>query len=227
MEPKKTKQANLERKRGSNFIVALLISLSLVLISFEWTSEDTTEEILQSSSGIQVDIEVIQAIPRNEPKSRVKLPESRTVIVPVEEPVLDDLPSFDVEVGPNTIIDIGQLGCFSDEVEEVIEKDYLNVQIMPTFNGGDPGVEFYNYILETLNYPDEAVRNHVEGRVTVLFIVNSKGYVERAEIVKGVHPVLDQEALRVINNSPRWEPGFQNGRNVNVIYTFPISFKLQ
>jgi len=91
---------------------------------------------------------------------------------------------------------------------------------------GDPNLEFYKYIHGKLVYPREAVENHVSGKVTVKFVVNHKGYIERAEILKGVHPSLDEEALRVINSSPRWEPGFQSGHYVNVIYTFPINFVL-
>lgn len=100
-------------------------------------------------------------------------------------------------------------------------------EIMPKFNRGEPSVEFYKYIMGQLEYPAEAVENRVSGRVIVKFVVNSKGYIERAEIIQGVHPALDQEALRVINSSPRWEPGFQSGRYVNVIFTFPIKFVLQ
>jgi protein TonB len=98
---------------------------------------------------------------------------------------------------------------------------------MPMFNGGKPEVEFYKYIHGKLKYPAEAVENRLSGKVTVKFVVNHKGYIERAEILKGVHPTLDNEALRVINASPRWEPGFQAGNYVNVIYTFPISFELR
>jgi protein TonB len=77
-----------------------------------------------------------------------------------------------------------------------------------------------------MNYPEEAAQNGIKGRVYVKFVVNSKGQLVNAEIFKGVHPDLDNEALRVIKSSPLWEPGIQSGVKVSVTYIFPINFVL-
>ncbi len=61
----------------------------------------------------------------------------------------------------------------------------------------------------------------------VTFVVSADGSVKNAKVVRGVDPVLDQEALRVVNAMPRWAPGKQRGQAVNVAYTVPISFVLQ
>jgi protein TonB len=106
------------------------------------------------------------------------------------------------------------------------EERYI-VEIMPTFNGGPPESEFYKYINANLKYPDQAAQNNVSGRVIVKFVINGEGKLVKAEVIRGVHPDLDNEALRVINSSPLWEPGIQSGRRVSVTFVFPIRFKLK
>ena len=108
------------------------------------------------------------------------------------------------------------------------EKDvFYVVDEMPTFNGGDPGPEFRKYIAKNLQYPESAAKNRVSGRVIVQFKVNKSGKVVDALVVRNVDPALDKEALRVVNSSPKWTPGKQEGKPVNVIFTFPINFVLQ
>jgi TonB family protein len=65
------------------------------------------------------------------------------------------------------------------------------------------------------------------GRVTVTFIVDFQGNVNNVKVVRGVSKILDEEAIRVIKMSPKWEPGIQKGKPVNVRYNFPVIFKLQ
>ncbi len=108
------------------------------------------------------------------------------------------------------------------------EKEiFFVVEEMPTFNGGDAGVEFRKYIGENLEYPEVAAENGISGRVVVQFTVNAKGVVEDAAIVRSADPALDEEALRVVMSSPTWQPGKQEGKKVNVQFTFPINFVLK
>lgn len=103
---------------------------------------------------------------------------------------------------------------------------FIEVEDMPKFKGQEAD-EFRIFIAENLKYPEEARKNKEEGRVFVSFIVNREGYVQDVEVARGVSPSLDKEALRVIKSSPKWEPGYQNGKAVNVKFTFPIVFKLK
>jgi TonB family protein len=100
------------------------------------------------------------------------------------------------------------------------------VEEMPTFNGGDPAPEFRQYIAKNLKYPESAANNGVSGRVIVQFTVNESGKVVDAVVVRGVDPALDKEALRVVNSSPKWTPGKQEGKPANVLFTFPFNFVL-
>lgn len=227
MDLKKSYKANLEKKKPKHLFLGLIITLSLILIGFEWTSERTQLEDLNSATEISLDEIIMPILRRDEvnPLPKPELPPIAKVIKLVDgDPEIEPF-FWDSEYRPG--VDIVIPDYPDDPGDEVYApEDHIVTEIMPTFKGGDPQIEFYKYIHGKLKYPAEAVENRVAGKVIVKFVVNYKGYIERAEILKGVHPVLDEEALRVISSSPKWEPGFQSGRYVNVIYTFPINFVL-
>jgi protein TonB len=84
-----------------------------------------------------------------------------------------------------------------------------------------------NFIAVEIKYPAEARKNKIQGKVFVSFVVSSTGRVEEAMVVKSVNPLLDAEALRVVNRMPEWKPARQRGQAVSVAYTVPIEFILQ
>lgn len=102
---------------------------------------------------------------------------------------------------------------------------YDVAEAMPEFPGGVTAL--MRYILTNLRYPSVSQENKVQGRVIVRFVVRSDGKVSDATVIRSVDPFLDREALRVINSMPRWKPGMQKGKPVNVRYTLPIAFRLQ
>lgn len=99
------------------------------------------------------------------------------------------------------------------------------VEEMPEYPGGEDALR--QFIAQHVEYPPIAQENGIQGKVYVTFVVSADGSVKNAKVVRGVDPVLDQEALRVVNTMPRWKPGKQRGKDVNVSYTVPISFVLQ
>lgn len=108
-----------------------------------------------------------------------------------------------------------------------IEKDFFFiVDKMPKFNGKDTD-EFKKYLNSKIEYPQEAIDKKIQGRVFVQFMIDKSGYIKDAKVVRGVHPSIDQEALRIVYSSPKWEPGTQKGEPVDVVFTFPIIFKLK
>ena len=95
-----------------------------------------------------------------------------------------------------------------------------------TFLHGDE-VQFLNkWVYEYIKYPDSAVRNGIEGRVVVEFVVDSKGKVKDIEIVRGVDEELDAQVEKVILASPKWKPARIAGREVSVRISIPVEFKL-
>ena len=99
------------------------------------------------------------------------------------------------------------------------------VEEMPEFPGGPKAL--MDYLMENVKYPKTAFDADIQGRVIAQFVVDKEGTVRDAHVVKSVDPALDAEALRVINNMPKWRPGRQNGKVVNVKYTIPVNFQLQ
>ena len=83
------------------------------------------------------------------------------------------------------------------------------------------------YLAKSIKYPIIAQENGIQGRVSCAFVVNKDGSIVDAEVVRGVDPSLDKEALRVINSMPKWSPGKQRGKPVRVKYTVPVTFRLQ
>ena len=112
----------------------------------------------------------------------------------------------------------------TDEPEEAIE--YGLVEVKPTFQDGDANA-FSLWVNENLKYPDAAKEAQVQGRVTLQFTVDKEGNVKDVKVMKGVDPALDGEAVRVVSQSPKWNPGMQNGEPVNVTYMFPVVYKLR
>jgi TonB family protein len=109
--------------------------------------------------------------------------------------------------------------------DKVIPDDtFVVVEQMPEYPGGSaPLLEF---IKNNLRYPEAARAEKIEGRVIVRFVVNTSGKVEDLSVIKGVHPLLDAEALRVVSLLTGWLPGAQGGKPVNVWYMVPVSFSL-
>ena len=105
------------------------------------------------------------------------------------------------------------------------EEIFFVVEEMPEYPGGEPALR--QFMATAVKYPDDAVKKGIQGKVYVTFVVSKDGTVADAKIARGVDPSLDTEALRVVNNLPKWKPGKQKGQAVNVSYTVPINFKLQ
>ena len=112
--------------------------------------------------------------------------------------------------------------CFDANGNEVEFTLFLK---LPKFKGGDEG--FYKYLSENIVYPPDAQKKSIQGRVVVSFVIGRDGYVKNVELVTGVSKSLDNEALRLVKNMPRWEPALFEDKLVNIKQTLPINFKLE
>ena len=112
----------------------------------------------------------------------------------------------------------------AEQQKQSIEP-YKVVEEMPEFHGGQEA--FMKFIIENVKYPPQAMKDNVQGKVLVNFIVMSSGKIENAKVIQSVNAELDNEALRVVKSMPVWKPGKQGGKVVDVEYTMPIQFKLQ
>ncbi len=105
------------------------------------------------------------------------------------------------------------------------DNAFYIVEVMPTFKGGDLN-KFREWVMKRTNYPQAAIDNKIQGKVFITFIVETDGTVSNVNIVKGVNPLIDNEAVRTIQSSPKWTPGFQRGKAVRVRFAMPLSFTL-
>lgn len=102
---------------------------------------------------------------------------------------------------------------------------YVDVEQVPEYPGGMN--ELMKFLAQNIRYPEEAMKQNIEGRVIVKFIVTKEGDVADPKIVKGVDPLLDQEAMRVVKAMPKWTPGKANDNAVDCFFTLPVNFRLK
>lgn len=107
----------------------------------------------------------------------------------------------------------------------VKEEVFMVAEQMPEFPGGMK--ELLKFLQDNLKYPENAMKNNVQGRVIVQFVVEKDGTLTEFKVARSVDPDLDAEALRVLQTMPKWKPGMQRGKIVRVKFTVPVSFKLQ
>lgn len=113
----------------------------------------------------------------------------------------------------------------SDKPQMVSDKIFTVVEVMPEFPGGQG--ELLKFLAKTIKYPVIAQENGIQGRVTASFIIEKDGSIRDIEVIRGVDPSLDMEAVRVLSAMPKWTPGKQRGQDVAVKYTVPVTFHLQ
>lgn len=133
-----------------------------------------------------------------------------------------------VEGNTNNPIDLSGLGDEKGEaaVAEVVKETvYTYVEQMPQPPGGMEGL--MQYLGKNIKYPALALRNQVEGKVFVNFVVGPSGQITNVTVTKGIGAGCDEEAVRVISKMPAWSPGKQNGRAVSVSYTVPVTFTIK
>ncbi|MBR5684733.1 MAG: energy transducer TonB [Muribaculaceae bacterium] len=104
------------------------------------------------------------------------------------------------------------------------DRVFKSVEQMPQFPGGE--VALMRYLSTHINYPPEAAKNNIQGRVILQFVVEKDGSIGEVKVVRSVDEALDKEAIRVIKALPNFTPGRQDGKPVRVWYTLPVTFKL-
>jgi len=225
MIPKKYNRAKLENKRFMFFQTGLIVTLAIILAAFEWTSAPANMKSFEISDITDIEEEISQITRPKELKPPPPKPKPIEVlnIISDTEDIIDEYLGEDIEPEPNQEIDFVPL---PEDTEEPDNTPFIIVEEMPTFRGeGLAG--FRTWVLKNLRYPEIAAENGISGRVFIQFVVGIQGDVEDITVLRGADPALDQEAIRVVSSSPKWNPGKQRGEPVRVIFTFQINFVLQ
>ena len=221
----KTKKLALENRLSRLFsAIGLAISLSLVLLAFEWKSYG--EQELVNLGQLETQFEELQDIPLS---IQPAPPPPEKAIAPTIIEIPDDVDieekielSLDVEVTEEMVIEQLVLGQkpeeeVSDEIFEIVEESASPIN----------GIEnFYRYFAKSVIYPIKAKKAGVQGKVYLSFVVNKEGEVSQVKVFKGLGFGCDEEAMRVVKEGPKWNPAKQRGHPVNSRVTLPLIFKL-
>ncbi len=227
-EVKKSPKANLEKHRGTFILIGLLFGVSVLFFAFEWTSatEKVDEAIIVQDILAEEEIEITRRDETPPPPPPPPVEETPEFIQVVEEEVQT---KFEINVEDDQ--SQRQVQTYvpppppQPKEEEVTEEIFVVVEEQPEYPGGNAAM--MQFLSDNIRYPVIAQENGIQGRVICNFVVERDGSITDVQVVRGVDPSLDREAVRVIQQMPRWKPGKQRGQAVRVRFTLPVVFRLQ
>lgn len=226
MEAKKSPSADLTKKVGMFTNLGLAVAVGLTLAAFEYKSYD--DSALKDLGDVKDNFEELLDVPITEQPPPPPPPP------PMEQPIIEEIPdevkieekievNFDVDVKETTVIKEVVI-TEAAPVEEKADEIFDVVENQPTPPGGMSG--WNEYLSKNLKYPTQARRMGIEGTVIVVFVINTDGSIQDVEVLRGIGGGCDEEAVKVVQNAPKWEPGKQRGRPVRTRMRLPIRFKL-
>lgn len=225
MEAKKSPKADLENKKRIFLQIGLAIALLGVLVAFEWK---TYERQVYDLGSLEMDFIEEEDIPitRQETPPPPPPPEASTELIIVEDDVeIEDEFTIDVEATVNTEVREFTPVVVVQEEEEIAEDVIFTVvEDQPSYPGGEEAR--IRYLQDNLRYPQMAREAGIQGTVFVTFVVERDGSVTDVRVLRGIGGGCDEEAVRVVQNMPRWNPGRQRGQPVRVQFNMPIRFVL-
>lgn len=231
MEIKKSHKADLEHKRplffAISFVILTLLFVGLLFIPFKSLdsfAEDFFDDYtmdLDLTANEQDDM-IAAAVPQPEVEQQ-ESPQLNKVDEPTElaPEQLDNQAQQEEETIPedDKAEDVPPINQNEDD-----EETLRIVEQLPQYPGGM--VEFMKWLTATLKYPDLALQQHIQGKVMVSFIVNADGSLSDFKIVKGANKLLNDEAMRVMNLMPKWEPGKDKGKACRTMVAIPVVFAI-
>lgn len=227
MEVKKTRRANLEKGKSRWLFMGLMVALSFMFVSFEWTERNVTYAISDLVNDPDF-FEDLVPVTYNQDKP-LPPPPPPAAVNPEELKIVDDKSTErESDIAASDPTDAPVIIPIPVEVpEETVEEEteFMIVEEMPVFGSGT--ADLMKYLSANIKYPTVSAEQGVQGKVVVQFVVGTHGEILNPVVVKSVDPYLDKEAIRVISTMPKWKPGKQRGKAVRVKYTVPVVFKLQ
>jgi len=228
------------------FAVGLLsVFLPKIVSQIEWKPKDMTGE------GTHV---MVNVTPDPEPEPDKPLPQDYeppppilqksiqfvqytidddTKVNPDQLQTIEDITKSDVAVAATTVTDGDDKGVNVDELNKIVNlapvddnEIHKYVPVRARFPGGEAALQ--KWLNENINYPIAAQEVGAQGRVFVNFIVRSTGIIDGVKVQRGIHPSLDNEAIRLVKAMPRWQPGENDkGQKVSSYFTLPVTFILK
>ena len=230
MEVKKSHKADLEHLRPWMFLGAFVIMALLFILVLEVHIGGRSEDFDDFDDDIAMDLNIKPNDQRDmiAAAEKTKPVEQSEILNKVDN--LSDLPPEILDVVKFQPDDFSEEELLEEENEEPINQNADDpetlrmVQELPMYPGGM--VEFMKWLTKNLNYPKYALRNKIQGKVMISFIVNTDGTISDIKVVKRAHALLDAEALRVARLMPKWEPGKDHGKVCRSMVAIPIVFEI-
>ena len=231
MEVKKSPKADLEGGIGMSILMGMIVGLAVLFVGFEWGTKDV--QVVSADEGVadiiaEEEIEITRPENTPPPPPPPPAPAVAEVLTVVEDDVEleqqeiisseDDASAAQTETFVAPVVE-------EEEEEESAQQIFTVVEKQPEFPGGT--AELFKYLNKAIKYPVIAQENGIQGRVVCSFVVNRDGSIVDIQVMRGVDPSLDKEAMRVISEMPKWKPGKQRGKPVRVRFILPVQFRLQ
>ena len=231
MEVKKSPKADLEKGKTMSVLMGFIVGLAVLYVGFEWSTQDVmvvdeTEQVQDVIAEEEIEITRQENTPPPPP------PPAAPAVAEVLTVVDDDVELADVEIASSEDdASAAQQETYvapvveEEEEEEAAQQIFTVVEKQPEFPGGMS--ELMKFLAKSIKYPVIAQENGIQGRVVCSFVVNRDGSIVDIQVMRGVDPSLDKEAVRVIGTMPKWKPGEQRGKPVRVRFILPVQFRLQ
>lgn len=231
METKKSREADLERRRPQRFLLGLVVALALFFVALEWNSSDSGWSFFDADDDLEAELE-LEPLKRDKDEIPMMLPQEKTPELPKSEQLrlVDDAVDTEIaEMPENTELQEIPEDPDQPEQAEVVDMydepvDIRVVEDLPQFPGG--AAEFMKWLTKNLKYPTTAQNQRVQGRVVAEFIINKDGSVSDLQLVEHLNLACDNEVLRVLRMMPKWEPGVMNAKPCRTKVCIPVVFNL-
>ena len=245
MEVKKNPNVDPKRNSSLYFLVGLTAVLMLTYVSIELKSEDPRVEVEKleiADNMMGEEEEVILTMPPVQKLPPPPPPAPEVIQIVDNKQVIEDKKIETTEVDENKAVVVNTASSYGEEggtAEEIDEEvPFAVIEDVPVFPGCE-GVaknkrldcfmeQMAKHIKKNQQYPERAMEDGIQGRVSVLFVIDKDGGISNVQVrgPKGGE-LLENEAKRVIEKLPKFKPGMQRGKPVKVKYSQPITFKLQ
>ncbi len=226
MNIKKSPKADLQNKRGLLLEIGLVVALGLVIAAFWYTPKERRIEKIDLNYGpVEEQITEItrqdQKPPEPPKKVEVKAIADLLQVVTNDTKITTEVDFTEFDESTEVIQQVAVQ-------EETIEDDqpFVIAETMPQFQGGDLNT-FRNWVQSNVKYPQIALENGVQGRVTLTFVIERDGTLTNITSMSSPDRSLTEAAIATLKKSPKWKPGKQRNQVVRVKYTLPVDFRLQ
>lgn len=242
MIPKKNPEIEIGRNSSLYFAIGLnvMLFLSWQLLEFKtYEKEEVDIGILSVESELEEDIPIVTMnTPPPPPPPPIATVENIKVVedvVEIEETFIESTET-DQDDKIKDFVPVSVSDVYVESVEEDVEVPFAVIEKVPIFPGCDEGTnaeikacfqkKMQEHIVKHFKYPDAALDMGIQGRVSVIFIIDTKGRVTGLRS-RGPDKILENEAERILGLLPQMKPGMQRGRPVKVAYSVPIMFKME